>query len=379
MTNTGQTIEDLKQFRIDVHEKMLTREVISFNVGSIQIDSEKMSVNNEELSESAIKKVLGHLRVKNNFLDLGKKMSSSDWGLVKDKLKSATFDQTVHARKITENGVVKIDDIYMAAPKTTGILEIDSIFNELVDSIVSTGKDLSITSKYFLEDKDEVCVTLLEHDQEIDIIGNGSDMWKIGKQIVWNGMNFSISPFFERLVCTNGNTAKQFGFKANISNNKFNIGKIKSVMEKEITLQSESLDKYLIDATNNLRSTNVSVREYLKYKNMFNETNHEAIIKRWLDDSYLNRAYGVVVADQPTQWQQNADSGKNAYDFFNDLTYIAAHPKEANITDRERMEIQIKSSDLLFQKSFDLENVAKVLDWKKITVPSTAAAPVVIV
>lgn len=367
MTNTGETIEKLKKFRTDVNTKMLTRDITSFNVGSIDIAGEKMMVGGEELSETAVKKILGHLRVKNNFLGLGKKMIPSDWDTVKDKLKTASFNQVVHARKVTESdGSKKIDDIYMAAPKTTGVLEIDAIFDEVIDSIVSTGKDISIKQASFLEDKDEVALTLLEHDEEVDIFSDGTDLWKVGKQIVWNGMTFSIAPFFERLVCTNGNTAKQFGFKANISNNKFNMGKIQSILEKEITLQSDSMDKYLIDAANHMKYTNISVREFLAYKNIFNERSHEPILKKWFDESYLNRSYGVIVADMPGQWQSTADSGKNAYDFFNTITYISSHPAEAALTERERLNLQIKASDLLFRKAFDLEQLAPKIDWLKI-------------
>lgn len=368
-TNTNETIEKLKKFRLDVNQKLLNREIISFNIGSIDIQDEKMLVNGEELSESAVKKVLSHLRVKNNFLEISKKLAPSDWETVKEKLKSVTFNQIVYARKVTENGIKKIDDIYMAAPKSTGILEIDTIFNEVIDSIVNTGKDISLKQLYFLEDKNEVNLTLLEHDKEIDVFGNGTDIWKVGKQIVWNSINFSIAPFFERLVCSNGNTAKQFGFKANISNNKFNIRKIQNILEKEITFQSESLDKYLIDASNHLKRINVSVREFITYKNLFNKKDHDYIIKKWFDDSYLNRAYGVIVADQPVQWQCTADSGKNAYDFFNHITYIASHPKEAILTDRERVDLQIRASDLLFKETFDLEYLAPIIDWKKISIP----------
>lgn len=372
MTNTGQTLESLKTFREDVKLKMLNRDIVSFNIGSISIDNDKMSVNNDELSETAMKKVLAHLRVKNNFLGIGKKLSPSDWTMVKEKLKSATANQIVHARKLQSNGKPLIDDIYMAAPKSTGLLEIDSIFEEVISSVIGTAKDLSLKQTYFLEDKDEVNITFLEHDSEIDIFGNGEDMWKVGKRVVWNGMNFSIAPFFERLVCANGNTAPQFGFRANISNNKFNINRIKNILEKEITLESESMDKHLTSAAGHLKENNLSIREFLKFKGFFNEKEHEAIIKKWLDDSYLNRAYGYVVADMPAQWQCTADTGKNAYDFFNDLTYIASHPAEAIMSDRERVQLQIKASDLLFQKQLDLENLAPTLDWVKINAANAA-------
>lgn len=364
MTNTAETIHNLTEFRETVREKMLNREIVSFNVGEIEIEGEKMKLRGEELSPLAVKKVLSHLRVKNNFLGLSKEMNATDWNVVKEKLKMPSRDQLIHGRKIKEETLSYIDDVYLAAPKTGGLLEIDSIFNEVIDSIVGTGKDVGLKSAFFLEDKDEVSVTLLEHDTTIDVFGNGEDLWKTGKRIVWNGMNFSVAPFFERLVCTNGNTAPQFGFKANISNNKFNIEKIKKILEKEITLQSDSLETYLVDSVNHLKHYNVSVREFLRYKGLFNETDHGEIVKKWFDESKINRAYGCLVSDMPDLWKITADSGKNAYDFFNDLTYIASHPDEATLTNRERMDLQIKASDLLFKKELDMELVAPKPVWK---------------
>lgn len=367
MTNTAETIEKLRKFRLNVNNKISNREILSFNIGSINIAGEKMFVGDDELSNDALKKVLSHLRVKNNFLELGKKMVPSDWETVKEKLKSSMYNQTVYARKVDDCGVKKIDDIYMAAPKTTGILEIDAIFNEVIESIVSTGKDISLKESLFLEDKDEIVVTLLEHGNEIDVFGNGTDLWKIGKQIVWNGVKFSIAPFFERLVCSNGNTAMQYGYKSNISNNKFNLDKIQKILEKEIVLEGENVSNYIVDSVSHLKYLNISVNEFLKYKNFFNEKDHYTILTKWLDDSYLNKIYGVVVDEMPTQWKMTADSGKNAYDFFNDLTYIASHKEpEITLTERERLDIQIKASDLLFKKEFDLENIAPKIDWTKV-------------
>jgi hypothetical protein len=363
MTNTRETIHTLNEFRKDVNTKMASRETVSFNISDIAIEKEKMSVNGDFLTETATKKVLSRLRVKNNFFEISKSLSNTDWNTVKDKLKQASATQEVHARKITNGSTSTIDDIYMAAPRTSGILEIDSIFNEVISSIISTGKDISLKSTYFLEDKDEVVVTLLEHDNTIDIFGNEEDMWKVGKRIVWNGLNFSVSPFFERLVCTNGNTAPQYGFKANISNNKFNMNKIKKILEKEIVLESNTMSEYLVDAANHLKSTNVSVREFLKFRNLFNEDEHAEIIKKWLDDTHINKAYGRISSEMPELWKITADSGKNAYDFFNDLTYIASHPDEVDITDRERVDLQIKASDLLFKKELDLELVAPKVKW----------------
>ena len=363
MTNTAETIQQIKDFRSVVRETMASREIISFDVNSIEIDNEKMSIGGDALSENATKRVLSQLRVKNNFLGLSKELTPGDWQTVKEKIKMSKANQIIHGRKVKDGSNMIIDDIYMAAPKTTGLMEIESIFAEVEDSIISTAKDVSLKSTVFLEDKDEVSITLLENDSPIDVFMNGSDMWKTGKRITWNGMNFSVAPFFERLVCSNGNTAPQYGFKANISNNKFNIEKIKAVLQKEITLQSESIENYLADATNHLKYTNISVNEFLRFGRFFNEVDHPEIIKKWFDSSYLNKKYSCIVSEMPDRWQVTADAGKNAYDFFNDLTYIASHPDDAKLSDRERVELQIKASDLLFKKKLDMELVAPQVKW----------------
>jgi len=365
ITSTAETVQDLTTFRKEVNEKMTSREIVTFMLSDIEIEHDKMAVDGSSLSENATKKVLGRLRVKNNFLELSNSMAHTDWNLIKDKLKSVVGSQVIHGRKTMIGTIGTIDDIYMAAPKTTGILEIDSVFNEVIDSIISTGKDITLQSTCFLDDKDEVEITLLEHDHEIDVFSNGEDLWKLGKRIVWNSMNFSIYPYFERISCTNGNCAPRYGFRANISNNKFNIEKIKQILEKEIVLDTNTMGEYLIEAVNHLKSTNISVNEFMKFRNMFDDEEHVDIIEKWLDDSTMNRAYSCIVAEQNRTWQTSADSGINAYSFFNTITYIASHPDEAKLTDRQRSELQIKASDLLFKEDLDLETIAPIVKWNK--------------
>lgn len=369
ITNTAETIQKLSDFRAEVTEKLAERETVAFQVRELQIDNETMSLGDTPLSKDATKKMLSHFRVKNSFMDLHKKMNPSDWNTLKEKLKGTSSEQSLYARKTKVDGKVVIDDLYLAAPKVENMLEIDQVFHELIDSIVGTGKDIEVSSTQFLEDKDEVVVTLLEHDNPVDVFQNGKDMWKTGKRLVWNGLRFSIDPFFLRLVCSNGNCAPQYGFRANVSNNKFKMEKIKQILEKEITLQSDTMEVYLRESALHLKHHNVSVAEYLHFRRMFNEESHAEILKKWFDDSPLNNAYGSMVFEQPHKWQATADTGKKAYDFFNDLTYIASHPDEAKMTDRERLDLQIQASGLLFKKKLDLEMVAPktTILWNGIT------------
>jgi len=366
--NTTNTLATLEKFRAEVNAEMAKRQNITFTIGDIDITDNGIFYNGDPLTEDAVKKILSKFQVKAGFLEMGEKMTHADWELVKDKLKATSINQVIYGRQIQEGSDKgTIDEIYMAAPKTTGILEIDEIFGEVIDSIVSTGKDLSVKETLFLPDKDEILVTLIDNDNEIDIFGTGTDIWKAGKQIVWNRMMFQIQPFFERLSCSNGNTTKQFGFKSNVSNNKFNMNKIAKILEREITLESDNHEDMLIESVQHLSRNNISVAEFLKYRNMFDEEEHATILKKWFDDTPINRAYGAMISDQSKLWQTSADSGINAYDFFNDVTYVCSHPDDPdieNLSERQRLDIQISISDLLFKKDLDLQNIAPRIDWE---------------
>jgi hypothetical protein len=399
ISSTAETLRKLEKFKFEISQKT-GRETITFNVEDIDIQKDKMFVNGEQLSESAIKRVLSHLRVKNNFLALSETMTLNDWATVKEVLKKPTASQVVHGRRVPTGDDNVIDDIYMAAPKATGLIDPNVIFTEIVDAIVSTAKDITLKSTEYLEDKDEIVVTLIENDKTLDIFGDESEIWKIGKRIIWNGMSFAVFAYYERVECGSGFTVPKYGFKSNISNNKFNMDKIKKVLEAEITLDVQDLDKHLIDSIIHLNSLNISVREFGRYRNVFHEKLHPEIIEKWFDESKMNKAYSRVATEMPDLWKITADSGENAFNFFKKIIYIASHSHEAAkesieeaiaaykakvnfdensdtiiaektetkkielLTPREKFDLEIKASEILLKRELDLETIAPKVTWK---------------
>ena len=107
ITSTADTLKRLEKFKFEISQKT-GRETVTFNVEDIDIEKDKMYVNGEQLSETAVKKVLSHLRVKNNFLALSETMTLNDWGTVKEVLKKPTASQVVHGRKVP-NGDGELD------------------------------------------------------------------------------------------------------------------------------------------------------------------------------------------------------------------------------------------------------------------------------
>lgn len=367
ISRTAKTVADLQEFQELVQESLEQHEKnkMQFCVGDLKVENCKLKLDDNTLSDDSTKKVLSHLRVKNNFLELQKKMSEEDWETVSEKLKMLNASQAVYGRKMATES--KIVDLHLANRKApNGGIQVPEIFDLLRESLLSSSADdYSLSDTYFSDESGQVSVTLLNEDRQIDVFGNQQDMWKTGKRITWSSVDFGVFPFFERLVCTNGNVAKQYGFSANVSKSKYNFAKVQAILEREILHASDAATPMLSEATRHLKKSNVSVREFLAYRSFFNEEDHAKIVEKYFDLSYLNKVYRCDVESMHNIWKSTADTGKNAYDFFNDLTYIASHPKEIKIEEDLRRSLQIKASDLLFKETLDLELVApKITSWK---------------
>jgi hypothetical protein len=76
------------------------------------------------------------------------------------------------------------------------------------------------------------------------------------------------------------------------------------------------------------------------------------------DDSYLTVAYGMPISDMPAKVKTTADSGKNAYRFFNDITWLASHREESKISSNLCRKLQIHAGNFLFKKQFDMSQIA---------------------
>lgn len=366
-TLTSQAILDLRSFQKQVVETLETNEAnkMQFFVGDLKVENSKLVLDGNTLSDDSTKKVLSHLRVRPNFLELQKKMSEEDWESVSHKLQYISAQQPVYARKAT--GLPQIVDLQLASKKApNGGILVPEIFDAIYENLVSSSADDYVLSdKFYDEEKGIVSVTLLNSQKEIDVFGTQEDMWKTGKIITFSDTEFGIHPFFERLVCTNGNVAKQYGFSTNVTKSKYNFSRINAMLERDIMNASDSANSILSDATKHLKKTNVSVRELLEYRNFFNEEAHSKILEKYFDLSYLNKVYRCDVEGMHNIWKSTADTGRNAYDFINDLTYIASHPKETGIDEISRRQLQITASNLIFKETLDLELVApKITSWK---------------
>ncbi len=164
-------------------------------------------------------------------------------------------------------------------------------------------------------------------------------------------------------------TTTQYGYKSKIDQRKHSIIKIGEVIRRSLVDPNAALGDLIKFAVSHLRVRNASVAEFqamrgsLKKALKEDEELFQRLDARYFDDAHIQRAYGVILADQTPKWRASADSGVNAYDLFNLSTWVASHSKDTGITDPEQqLALQISAANFLFKNPLDMEDIAPQVD-----------------
>jgi len=358
--NNQSTIEQIRSRANEFAQSRTFDQVRRFRIKDLEF-FDGVKLNEVPLEGSALKGVLSILRVRNNFVDFSSTMTIEDWKAVSSRLTQAQGEIALFGKVSTDiNGREAIVDIYMENPKkkeecTVGA---DQYIDWITESLSLTPSRYSLRAFEYDRTNNMFDLTLLDEDTEVDVFKGVSDSWKLGERFYFNSLRFDYAPFFERLVCSNGNTAPQYGFGANISQAKFNDAKIRQLIDKSIQHNDATIVERLLHATKHLQDNEISLREFYAYRRLFDNEKYEDIAHKYFDDQVFYRSYACNIAEKSDKWKSTARTGINGYDFFNQLTWLASHPDQVNIEHKDRLELQIKASNLLFKSSMDLEDVA---------------------
>lgn len=364
MNNNQETIELIRKETSGVLERLADRQISEFKIKDLDFEN-GVSLRGISLRGTALKGVLSMLRVRAGFVDFSQKMTPEDWSTVSKKLKAVEGDTAMYAKTITnEQGEVEIIDVF---PQNRNKKHIDDAsytqyIDWIVDALDTTETSYSLKNFDFNSTHESFGITLLNNDRQVDVFGTNEDVWKLGDRFVFNSLRFDYAPFFERLVCSNGNTAAQFGFGANIAQAKFNNSKIQGTINNSIIHGMETMPDMLQNAVQHLKNNNISIQEFYTYRRFFEGRNeneqYNSILAQYFNDQPFFQAYGLNIAEKSAKWKSTANSGINGYDFFNQLTYLASHPDKIKVGRKDRLELQIQASNLLFKQNLDLEDVA---------------------
>jgi len=358
-----QVITQIWDFADPILNSISQRDTREFKLSDVEISPKGLFLGDKQFSGAAITKALSLFRVKKNFMEFQSKMTPEDWVEVSTKIKNADRNLTLYAT-IEDEGNGKIVDIHLQKQdkKHADDATTREYFMWIEKSLSESDKEYSLKRIDYNSKNEMFELVLLDNSREIDVFGTNIDMWKLGDRFYFNGLKFNYAPFFERLVCSNGNTAMQYGFNSEISQSSFNNQKIQKIIDRAIATASDNIPELLQQSVQHLQNNNISVNEFYAYRNFFSKKNENEIytnvIAKYFNDTPFYRAYGENIEDKSRKWKSTANTGINAYNFFNMLTWIASHPDEVKMENSDRMDLQIQASNLLFKKELDLEDIA---------------------
>lgn len=362
-----QLIKSVSDFRDDVLSRISNRDIVSFKLGDIDF-GEEINVGGARITETAIGRILTSLKVQKGFLNYKKKMTKEQWAQVRESLQDVNKNTEFLGRKvINSSGNASIIKLYQ---KNESLIDQEQHigFNDYFDMIITalegTNIDYDVKSMYFDDSNERATLRFIDKNSELSVFSDVTDSWKRGIDMNFDLLQYSSAPLFERLVCTNGMVASQYGYATSIRNQSFKM----NALQKEINRllikgdANRRLDDMLKNAADHLRNTDISINEFYEYRNFFSNRNndhcYDHILGKFFSESPLYKSYGVDIKEQSEKWLSTATSGRNGYDFFNDLTWLASHPVESRIGDEDARDLQIKMSHLFFKEKLDLEDIA---------------------
>lgn len=364
-TDVIEKLEDLKT----TLNNTIKNELISFKLGDIDFYGGKLLVGENNISQKALSKICKTMKVYDSFLDYKRQMTDEDWTYLQNKLIDLNSKVIFWGKK---NNVNMIDKVYSReeiVDYNSDLIKIDytKYIDMIIDSLDVSNHEFYIKNIYYDNYFDKVYLNFINKNSNIDVFGNNTDMWKRGVDINFDLTSFKGSPFFERLACSNGMTTEEHGYKVNIQNKRWNLPDIQKQINRLLIGRQHSYDTIISNQAAALANNNVSVKEFYDFLSFVEDRNenekYSHILNTVFSENDIMKFYGTDPKQKSPKWQASANSGRNAYDFFNDMTYLASHIDKSRLEDKDARDLAIKSSSLFFKKTLDLQDIAPSIDF----------------
>lgn len=210
--------------------------------------------------------------------------------------------------------------------------------------------NLEIQNFYFNPESLSLEIQIQDKDNNIDVFGDGNDIWNPGFGINYGENRTSVAPYYLRLICTNGMTAAH-----EILQRYFNNKDMKQDSFTKLVNNVVNRDMELVCRANSsrLKGVNCSLREFFEARNIL--SGKKELVKKYFDDAEIQEAYKPYgIRYRNKRWLSSANSNVNGYDLFNRLTHAATHQAALPMSTKTALnamasELFFKGPDLAFQ------------------------------
>ena len=364
MSNT-KIITEITEFAQKVQTERNHSDFQELHLDNLTIE-EGMKIDGVPLDETSVKTILSTLNLKPKFLDFKSTLSEQDWVLIGRKIKEARGDAHFYGNVISDGLTGKIITELLPRnenkEKADDLTRSNHVIGKITEALASTERTFDLGGLGFSKKNNIFSIDLV--DPTSTFVPFKDEQWKTGTSFNFNSLQFMNNPFLERLACSNGMMIKEKGsLNTKIHYSKFTNDRISQTILNSIN-DPGNVDNIVGPQIERLNKINLSVFELLKWRNSLNRMSEDfdSLTQKYMPIDPLFKAYGVDINGMSDQWKRTADSGINAYNFLNLLTWMASHIKETNIDTSDAATLKILAGDYMFKTQFDMENMAERID-----------------
>ena len=360
---TTLSTEMFNQAKAEAVSNQLIRKEISlseFNVidnNHIQIDGTAI-----EVTDKAFAKLLGRLRIPKAFAKRFSEGFGND-GLrqlvqMMKTAKSSANDQTVTL--LVDPSTRKITDIL---PAGYASISNESFFDFATRYIDQYGLGVTHVGSNPYGGSQINCVS---QNGIFSVPGMDKEVFQTGvtfRNTPTRGLE--VSPFLNRLICTNGITSTAFA--ENYGLHSLNDKSINEFNEHMIRMASTGFQPVgLADTIRKAHNTDASLAEMQKAVSALLSTDQRVdydYIQRYLPLDRAMKAYDMAGADPNTFTQiqlKNAKSGMSVWDVVNGMTNFASNDTRYKIDNQKMGNLMVTAGNILTKKQFDTEGLLHV-------------------
>lgn len=339
------TLDTFVHKRQGIQESIDNLRLVPMNLTDINKSGNRFFHRDTELANTSLKSLLGVLGVKENLVNEIKD-DSAQWGPLHNALSNIRENKVVTA--VLNRRDNTISKVFNYGIKEEKPIDLTSGLRYTEEFLKNTDANLDLQDFNF--DPENICINInfKNPDANIDVFGDGKDMWKAGFGIQFHLNKFITSPFFLRLVCSNGMVAAHRMAQRFVNSDELT----QKTFDKQVvkyTGPASGMDE--IQAyCRRLRDNNASLREFYAARNRIKNIDKDLAEEYFSENDIIGRykTIGIDVNRQNSRWMATANSNVNSYDLFNSLTNIASHRLVSDEDIATRMEINRLASDLFF-------------------------------
>ncbi|MCW1952808.1 MAG: hypothetical protein KIH80_001375 [Flavobacteriia bacterium] len=358
-----QTLTTLSQTQFDTEKKkaignQLIRKEINLSEFNV-VDNTHIKVDGItiELTEKAFKRLLGRLRIPiafaNRFSEGFGDSGLSQLVTMMKTNKASKNDQTVTL--MVDPNTRKIVDILPAGYASISNESFVDFSTRYIDqyglAVTHMGSDLY----------GGVSINCVSQNGVFRVPGMDAEIFNTGvtfRNTPSRGLE--VSPFLNRLICTNGMSSTSFAENYNLHN--LSNKNIQEFNDHMIQMASTGFQPVgLADKIRKANNTDASLAELQRAASSMLSAD-KAIdydyIQRYAPIERAMKAYANVGADPATftsKQLQNAKSGISVWDMVNGITNFASNDEKYSIDDHKRGNLMVTAGNLLTKKNYDTE------------------------